>query len=139
MSLIEIVIALVVAGMLAAVGATSLARFADRARVETTAAGILTAYRRAQSAARAWNRPAELVVAEDSVVIRTAGPTGPTVLWRGPGPTQAGVALTPATHVSTFGPSGLGMGVANVTHVLVRGGVRRQLVVSRLGRVRVTP
>jgi prepilin-type N-terminal cleavage/methylation domain-containing protein len=139
MSLIEMLVALAVAGMMASVGVTSLARFADRARVETAAATLLTAYRRAQGVARAWNRVAELVVAEDSLVIRTGGPGGPSVVWRGPGPLQSGVTLSPTVHVSAFGPSGLGMGAANVTHVLSRGGVRRQLVVSRLGRVRVTP
>jgi hypothetical protein len=47
------------------------------------------------------------------------------------------VVVAPNSHVTAFHPSGVAMGVANVTHVLTRGAARRQVVVSRLGRVRV--
>jgi type II secretory pathway pseudopilin PulG len=138
-SLLETLIALVIVGSLAAAGTTSLVRFTDRARVEAMAGTILNAYRRTQSVARAWGRPAELVVSRDSILIRALTATSSTVIWRGPGPASAGVNVSPALHVSSFAPSGLGTGAANVSHVLSRGTARRQVIVSRLGRVKVVP
>jgi hypothetical protein len=46
--------------------------------------------------------------------------------------------VAPDSQVTSFLPSGLAQGVANVTHVLSRGAAQRRVVVSRLGRVRVT-
>ena len=139
MSLLELCFAMAVGAVLVASGATSLGRFTDRARVETVAGTLLNAYRRTQSIARAWGRPAELVVSADSIVIRAIAASSSTIVWREPGPATLGVAVTPAVHVAGFAPSGLATGSANVSHVLTRGAARRQIIVSRLGRVRVAP
>lgn len=139
MSLLELCLAMVVSGLLVAGGTSSLGRFTDRARVERVAGTLLNAYRRTQSVARAWGRPAELVVSPDSIVIRAVAGSSVTVVWREPGPATLGVAITPAVHVAGFAPSGVATGSANVSHVVTRGAARRQIVVSRLGRVRVTP
>ncbi len=137
MSLFELLVALSVAGILAAAAVQTWTRFADRVAVEAVQGTVFNAYRRAQSAARAWGRPSEIAVNADSIVIRTVGITDTVVLWRAPGPARTGVLLTPASHVSSFAASGLATGVANVSHVLQRGATRRTVVVSRLGRVRV--
>jgi type II secretory pathway pseudopilin PulG len=139
MSLLEALTALVVTGTLAQAAAVGLGRFADRSRVDGSAAVVLTAYREAQSVARTWGRPTEVVVAADSVVVRALGPADSAVVWRRPGPAGSGVALTPATHVASFTSNGVAAGVGNVTHVLSRGGSVRQVVVSRLGRTRIWP
>lgn len=136
-TLVESLIVLVLVGLLASLGFWSAARWADRARVEAAAATVLDAYRRTQAAARAWGRPTELVVTADSLVIRASWHGEVTEVWRSAGPGLAGVAVTPAVHVAAFQPSGAASGVANVTHVLSRGAARRQVVVSRLGRIRV--
>ena len=139
MSLIEMLTALGIGGAVAVGGVTSLARWTDRAKVESTTGAILNAYRRAQSVARAWARPTDIIVSQDSILIQSIADGDTMVVWRAPGPSALGVTLTPAYHVATFGSSGMASGPANVTHVLTRGPSRRQLVVSRVGRVRVTP
>lgn len=137
MTLIELLVAVAIVGAIASLTTWTAARWADRARVETAAGQVLDAYRRAQAVARAWGRPAEVVVSADSLVIRAVWHQETTEVWRGLGPAQAGVALTPGQHTTTFLPTGAARGVANVSHLLVRGTARRQVVVSRLGRVRV--
>lgn len=137
MTLIELLVAVAIVGAIASLAAWTAARWADRARVETVAGLVLDAYRRAQAVARAWGRPAEVVVSADSLVIRAVWHQETTEVWRAPGPAQTGVALTPAQHTTTFLPTGAAQGIANVSHLLARGTARRQVVVSRLGRVRV--
>ncbi|MGE0554193.1 MAG: prepilin-type N-terminal cleavage/methylation domain-containing protein [Gemmatimonadales bacterium] len=137
-TLIEVLLALALIGLLVGLAFGTAGRWADRARVELATAQLLDAYRRTQSVARAWGRPAELVVTADSLVVRAVWHAESTEVWRGPGPAQAGVVLTPGIHVTQFLPSGIASGVANVTHSLARGAARRQLVVSRLGRIRIS-
>ena len=137
MSLLEIVVALTLLGLLTTTSVHTWTRFADRVAVEAAQGAVLNAYRRAQSAARTWGRPSEIAITADSIVIRTVGITDTVVLWRAPGPARTGVLLTPASHVVAFTASGLATGAANFTHVLQRGAIRRTVVVSRLGMVRV--
>ncbi len=47
-----------------------------------------------------------------------------------------GVSLTATRDSTAYLPSGLGLGGANLSVVLARGGVRDTITVSRLGRVR---
>jgi len=137
LTVIEMLLALAVLGLLVGLAFGTAGRWADRARVELATAQLLDAYRRTQSVARAWGRPAELVVTADSLVVRAVWHAESTEVWRGPGPARAGVLLTPGVHVTQFLPSGMASGIANVTHLLVRGAARRQVVVSRLGRIRI--
>lgn len=109
---------------------------ADRAAVAEVQTSVLQAYREAQSSARALGQPVELVLAPDSIVVHALGPDS-AIIRRRPGPQAFGVALTPAGSRTTYGPDGLAVGAANITIVLVRGTVTRQIVVSRLGRVRL--
>lgn len=139
MTLLEVLMALVVVGLLGSWCVWTATRWRDRASVEGAAGRLLDAYRRTQSVARAWGRPAELVVTPDSLVIRAVWLSESTEVWRAPGPALAGVALAPARHTAAFLPSGLAMASSNVTHVLTRGAAHRRVIVSRIGRVRVSP
>jgi len=139
MTLLEVAVALTVVGAIASLAFGTAARWRDRESVESAAGRLLDAYRRTQSVARAWGRPAELVVTPDSLVIRAVWLGESTEVWRGPGPALGGVALAPARHVASFLPSGVALGPSNVTHVLTRGAAHRRVVVSRIGRVRVSP
>ena len=127
-----------IVGILAAQLVRTAATEADRVRVTVSQGAVLEAYRDARAAATALGRPAEVVVGTDSIVVRSVGTTDTIVLSRRPGPAAAGVTISPATHLSRYGPDGLGMGVGNATIRLARGLVTRQLVVSRLGRIRVS-
>jgi hypothetical protein len=69
--------------------------------------------------------------------VKSAGDPDTALAWLAAGPSFAGVTLSSPPHSSVFGPDGVGMGLSNTRHVLTRGGATRQVVVSRLGRVRV--
>ncbi|MDX2058574.1 MAG: hypothetical protein SFV24_12285 [Gemmatimonadales bacterium] len=138
MTLTEIMLATTLAACLAVPAILAASAGADRARVTTVQAAVLEAYRTAQAAARAQGRPATVEIAPDSIVVRSLGTADTVVVLRKPGPAAAGVSLTPAGHVATFGPNGLATGAANVTHRLARGATVRQVVVSRLGRARTS-
>ncbi len=109
---------------------------ADRAAVAEVQGAVVQAYRIAQSSARTLGMPVELRLGPDSIVVRAQGPDTQT-LQRRPGPGAFGVALTPAAAAMAYGPDGLAVGAGNLTIVLVRGAVTRQIIISRLGRVRL--
>ncbi|MGQ0703754.1 MAG: GspH/FimT family pseudopilin [Gemmatimonadales bacterium] len=139
-TLLELVVVLAVIALLAAILVPGSARAADRIAVEHQATRILLAYRLAWSAARAHQVLALLRVTPDSIAIRTvrsAGDPDTVLVSLSPGPTAAGVSLASPAHTFVFGPDGIGLGVSNTTHLLVRGNASRRVIVSRLGRVRI--
>jgi hypothetical protein len=83
------------------------------------------------------NRELELTILEDTLAIRVPG--APTDLWHAVGPDGQGVTLTGPTYGLIFSPVGLTSGVSNATYRLSRGAATRTIIVSRLGRLRVTP
>lgn len=111
---------------------------ADRVAVVTAQGAVLEAYRTGRAAATALGRPSEVVVAADSIVVRSVGVADTIVLTRQPGPAASGIAVSPAVHVTTTGAGGLATGAGNVTIRLTRGSIVRQITVSRLGRVRTS-
>jgi prepilin-type N-terminal cleavage/methylation domain-containing protein len=141
-TLLELLIVLVIVGVLAGMAIPGSAALADRLAVEHQAARLLTAYRSAWVAARMQQRLAILRISPDTLAIRTvsgAGAPDTLLAWIAPGPRLAGVTLSSPAHTSVFAPDGLGMGLTNASHVLVKGRATRRVVVSRLGRVRVLP
>jgi len=139
-ALVELVLVLVILGIVAGIVVPGSAALTDRLAVEHQAARLLAAYRSAWVAARMQQRLALLWISADTLAIRTvqsAGSPDTVLAWLAPGPSSAGVSLTSPARVSIFGPDGVAMGVSNATHVLVKGGVTRKVVVSRLGRVRI--
>lgn len=141
-TLLELLIVLALIGLFAGTVIPGSAALADRLAVEHQAARLLTAYRSAWVAARMQQRLAVLRISADTLSIRTvrsANDPDTLLAWLAPGPSQSGVSLASAAHTSVFGPDGLGLGLANTTHVLVRGSATRKVVVSRLGRVRIVP
>ncbi len=139
-TLLELVVVLAIIGVLAGVVAPGTSLLADRVTVEHEAARILSAYRSAWLTARMQHRLVLLRITADSLAIRivlTAGAAETTLTWVTPGPAVAGVALTSPSHTTVFAPDGVAMGLSNTTHKLEKGGAKRQVVVSRLGRVRI--
>jgi type II secretory pathway pseudopilin PulG len=137
MTLVETAVAVAVIGILVGGVVRGWSVAADRARVVEAQSQVLEGYRTAQSAARTQGRSAVLLVAPDRLEVTSAGLTDTISIWVRPGPAAVGVTIAPARHVVVFGPSGMANGAANVTHSFSRGAVTRQLIVSRLGRVRV--
>jgi type II secretion system protein H len=141
-TMLELLVVLAIVGLLAGVVVPGAGAQADRLAVEHQAARFLTAYRAAWLTARVQQRLAILRVTEDSLAIRTvssAGAPDTLLTWLEPGPAAAGVEMRSPPHTIVFTPDGIAIGLANARHVLVRGRAVRQVVVSRLGRVRVLP
>lgn len=139
-TLLELLVVLVVAGLVAGTVVPGAAGLADRLAVEHEAVRVLMAYRSAWLTARTQQRLALLRITPDSLAIRTvasAGAPDTVLVSAAPGPAPGGVILRSAPHTAVFGPDGLGIGLSNTTHVLERGRVSRRVVVSRLGRVRI--
>ena len=141
-TLIEMVIAVVILGLVSSAAIPAFTGLRDRYTVQAVAADIAGAHNRARIRAVLEGRVTELEVRADSLIIRTSGAglgPAPVPVWSAPGPLAAGVALASPARTLMFAPTGVTMGFANATFVVIRGGARRQVVVSRLGRVRVIP
>jgi prepilin-type N-terminal cleavage/methylation domain-containing protein len=141
-TLFELVVVLAIVGILAGLVAPGAASLADRLAVEHEAGRLLVAYRTAWLTARMQQRLAILRITPDSLAIRTvsgAGAPDTVLTWLAAGPSAAGVLLQSPAHTAVFAPNGVAMGLSNTRHVLVRGRATRDVVVSRLGRVRIAP
>lgn len=136
-TLLELAVALAVAGLLGALAAPGLAALLAGAETDTAARRLQSAIVTARAAAVIRGRPTLLLVSADSLVIRVVSGADTTLLWRAAGPSSQSVALAGPARTLSFGPYGLARGVSNATFRLSRGTAVRQVVVSRLGRARV--
>ena len=138
-TLIEIAICLVIAGILSSAAIPTVTGFRDRYTVQSVALVIAGGHNRARIRAVLEGQNTELEVRADSLILRVGnGPTAQPV-WNAPGPIASGASMPSPPRVLTFAPSGVTIGFANATFVVTRGSARRQVVVSRLGRVRIIP
>ena len=136
-TLLELALVLAIMGLMAGIAVPRFQRVADSLAVHHAALDLVSAHRRARIIAILQNRMVELTVRADSLAIRTPG--APADLWHAPGPQAEGVSLTGPTHPLVFSPVGLTVGVSNASFRLRRGAATRTVIVSRLGRLRVTP
>ena len=136
-TLIELLLVLTVMGLLFAIVLPRFATLADGLAVEEAAQHLIGAHRRARITAILESRAVVLTIAPDSLVIRlgSAGPES----WRASGPVADGVALAGGAKQIVFSPVGITTGLSNASFQLTRGGARRTVVVSRLGRARILP
>lgn len=137
LTLLELVLVLAIMGLVAGIAIPQFQRVADTLAVHNAALGIVSAHRRARMSAILQNRPLELTIRADTLAIRAPG--APEDLWHAAGPQADGVELTGPTYALVFSPVGLTMGVSNASYRLTRGTATRTVIVSRLGRLRVTP
>jgi prepilin-type N-terminal cleavage/methylation domain-containing protein len=134
-SLAELHVVLAVLALLAAVGGPRLAAVADRQAAGRGAERVALAHRRARMLALAHGRPVTLVLGGDSLVVRWRDATG--TAWQAAGPGVDGTTLEPALDSLVYAPNGFAVGAANGRWRVVRGGAAAEVLVSRLGRVRV--
>ncbi len=136
-SLVELVLVLTLVGVVLLLAVPGFGALRDRAAVRAAASAITTAHARASAVARTERRLAVLHLTADSIVLRVVAAPGDTIdRWWSPGPAGGGVTAAGLPRTVLFAPSGVTMGVANATYSLVRGNFRRQVIVSRYGRVR---
>jgi Tfp pilus assembly protein FimT len=139
MTLIEVVISLALLGILTAAAVPSIANLRDRYVVTAAAGEIASAHNRARIQAVLQSRVVDLEIRPDSIFIRTGSGSGTSVLWSAVGPARDGVLLASSARTLSFAPTGVTLGFANASFVLTRGSARRQVIISRLGRVRIIP
>lgn len=137
-TLLEMLIVLVMAGILATIALPGIMGLHDRLAVDAAARAVVSAHTRARIAALAEHREMILTLTPDSLRLSAVeSPIDTFERWRGDGPSDLDVVVTGMPRQISFAPSGVTTGFANATYTLVRGSARKQVIVSRYGRVRI--
>ncbi|HYC31295.1 MAG TPA: GspH/FimT family pseudopilin [Gemmatimonadales bacterium] len=136
-TLLELTLVLAVTGLTLGIVLPRANALRDSLAVDQVAREVVTAHRRARHAAIFGSRPIVLTVSADSLAYRPVGAASR--LWWAPGPSANGITLVGPPRQITFSPVGISTGLSNATFRLLRGSASRSVIVSRLGRVRVTP
>ena len=136
-TLLELVLVLVIVGLVAGIAVPRIQRVTDSLAVHHAALEIVSAHRRARMSAILQNRLLELTIRRRHPGHPRGGRYGRALARSGPG--AESVTLTGPTRALVFSPVGLTVGVSNATYRLSRGTATRTVIVSRLGRLRITP
>jgi prepilin-type N-terminal cleavage/methylation domain-containing protein len=132
----ELLLVLALAGIVFGVAIPGLSAALDRIEVAAAASHIVAAHHRARLMAITQSLVTVLSVDSLALTIRPRGQITP--LWSEAGPAGQRVSLVGPAHEFTFSPEGFSLGLSNATIRLTRGNSSRTVIVSRLGRVRVT-
>jgi type IV fimbrial biogenesis protein FimT len=135
-TLVETALTLAVAGLLLGIALPRFSALKQAVTVEQAAQNIAAAHRRARTTAIVHGRPAILSVAARTLRITFVGAGQPH--WSSPGPEMDGVALAGPPRDLTFSPLGITTGLSNASFRLSLGSTSRTVVISRLGRVRIS-
>lgn len=135
-TLSELLLILAVVGVLFGIGLPRLSSSLDRIEVGAAAGHIVAAHQRARLLAITSGRV--LILSIDSVALSIRPRGEPAPLWSEPGPGSSRVSLAGPARKFVFSPEGFSLGLSNATLRLSRGAATRTVVISRLGRVRVT-
>ena len=130
-------VALAVLGIVGGIVVPKSASWRDRILVERHARTVITGYQRARLAALLGSARTVFQAGAAGYEVWTLRAGDSSLRWRAPGPAADGVTFSGPARTA-FAPAGITMGLANGRFVLVRGGISRTVVASRLGRLRVT-
>lgn len=130
----EMMLVLALVGILLGIALPRLSSAVDRIEVHTAANRLVAAHNRARMTAVSQGQVVVLSVDQHALVLRRQGQT----VWTEPGPDAGGVSLIGPGAKFTFSPEGITLGLSNATLKLTRGSATRTVIVSRLGRVRIT-
>jgi prepilin-type N-terminal cleavage/methylation domain-containing protein len=136
-TLVELLVVMAILAILVALTIPTSAKLLAGVYTERAARELMAAHRLARFTAIMRSRSALLSVQAESLVVRVIIATDTQTVWRAAGPAALGVSLEGPAYPLAFAPTGLPRGVANATYTLERNGSRREVVVSRLGRVRI--
>ncbi len=136
-ALIELVLVLGVAGIIATFALPPLLGIRDRLAVDGVIYDLAGVHGRARLIAMVESRPVRLTVRPDSILIQVIAGSDTLNRWAGPGTAAMTARVTGASRSLWFAPTGVAYGVSNVTWVVSRGSAERKLVVSRWGRLRI--
>ena len=133
----EILLVLALGSVLLGIAIPRFSAALDRIEVSAAASHIAAAHQRARLMAVTQSLVTVLSVDASALTIRRRGVTLP--LWSEAGPTAHRVSLAGPARQFTFSPEGFSLGLSNATIRLTRGSATRTVIISRLGRIRVTP
>ena len=137
-TLLELLVGLTIAWVLLGLILPTGAALHDRMLIDGVTDRVVAAYVRARLVAQAEERETTLLLTADSTVIKVIESSRDTVIrWQDHGVGAPGVTITGYPARIRFAPSGVTLGVANLTFTLTRGSASRQVVVSRYGRIRI--
>lgn len=134
---LELIVVILAGSILLGTVVPSTRATLDRLAVAGAARDIAASHTRARMTAVLESRTTLLTVTADSIIIRVVAGTDTVVRSANGGPSAQGVALSGPTRAMRFSPVGIMMGVTNGTWRLSRNAAARNVVVSRLGRVRI--
>ena len=132
-TLLELLVVLALLGMLISLTVPRLTGSLDGIHAGQAARRIALAHARARAIALTEQRIARVVLTADSVLVLV----GDTLRWQAPGPSMDQAMLSGDGEETRYAPNGMAMGAANARHLLTRGAAQAQVLVSRLGRVRI--
>lgn len=136
-TLLEVLLVLVLAAVVTALAAPAAAALRDQLEVQEAASLVAGAHARARLLASVERRVMVLTLTADSLVLRAVeSPADTTERWRAAGPALTRVDVTGFPRSVAFSPTGVAFGFANGTYGFSRGRARKQVIVSRYGRVR---
>ncbi len=138
-TLVELLLAVAILAITAGLVVPRLQHPLDRLAVERAVYDFGAAHLRARMMAVTQNRVTVLQLVSDSVRIRVLAGNDTVSYWSRPGPLVFGVALSGPNRWLRFHPAGIGYGFSNGSWTFDRGTSHRTVVISRLGRLRVTP
>ncbi|GEM_PF-687970 len=138
-TLLEMLVVLAIVGILVLTVPPRIASLRDRALVASSSNAMAIGFRQARATAFARQVATELRVDPTRLQVVALEGTTPVVVWNQPGPAASGVVLTAPSTIIRLAPSGLPVGVINGTWQFARNLIRRDVVVSRYGRVRIVP
>jgi type IV fimbrial biogenesis protein FimT len=137
-TLVELLVAITIVALMAAIGFPSLTRQMDRLAVNRAAVDLSATYQSARLWAVYHGSRVRIEFSETSLRGVAEG-AADSLFLSVPGPARYGVRLTASRPTIRIGPTGIGLGGANTKLVLVRGAVAESLATSRLGRLRRYP
>lgn len=138
-TLVELLLAVALLALVTGIAIPRLQRPLDRLAVERAAYDLAAAHFRARTTAIARNSVTLLMVSPDSIRMRIMAGRDTVARWAREGGATYGVQVTGSSRWLRFHPAGIGFGLANGSWTLSRGATQRRVIVSRLGRLRVTP
>lgn len=132
-TLLELLAALAIGGVLLTLGIRSLVTMRDALAVRTASRTLAGAFSIARATALAQHETVLLLVTPEVALVRHAGAADDS--WRAV--LDDNVQLEGAPRIHRYAPDGLMLDVGAATYTLRRGASMRRVIVAKYGRVRI--
>lgn len=136
-SLLELLLALALLGILVALGGQRLGTVRDALAVDAAVTDIRLTYQRARLEALRTASPVRFEITPGRITGWRLTGRDSVRAWSVPGLGRHGVMVREGVGRVLMSPAGITLGVANGRYVVERGSARRAVIASRLGRLRV--